>query len=365
MTKARNRMCSKVQAAVKAAMAATSSAVASGSVVLAVGLLSACVPQEQRGPLPKLLPTASPNASPSAAPTPTSKTLSTPPAPTLGLAPSTAADLAPNVTPDRATRAPVVRYPLEGVCEVKARALVQIKSQANGEVTAVKVRVGDTVRKGEVLVEISPRALKEQMERNQLARDRVLKRMELLTAQIASQRREAKIQESLYSEAGMAKLLLVIKERETEFDSAKLELRELELRQREIEREMRYTQVQSPLAGLIVKRTVEPGQIVNAAGGGISGGDALLELADMSELQLDCAVHAEDADRIAARVPLQVQISRLTGETAAIEVVRATPIIDTRSSTPQLQFQAKFAGAVPANVLLGSRYTLTQIASPK
>ncbi len=261
-------------------------------------------------------------------------------------------------------RLATARYALEGICEVKPRALVPIKSQANGEVTAVRVDVGDAVRKGQILIEISPRALTEQMQRNQLARDRVNKRMELIKLQIASQKREAIVLEQLYSEAGNTKTALSIRERETELESAKIELLELELSQRGLQRELRFTQVQSPSEGIIVKRTVEPGQIVNAAGGSFGGGDGLLELADKSELQLDCAVHAEDADLINQRVPLIVVLSRTSGVTAPISVNRIAPMIDSKGQVPQLRFTARFASTVPTEVLLGARYTLNRPKGP-
>jgi RND family efflux transporter MFP subunit len=259
-----------------------------------------------------------------------------------------------------ATPRSAARYALEGICEVKPRTLVQIKSQANGEVTAVNVEAGDTVRKGQVLIEVSPRALNEQMQRNRLSRERVLKRQELLKLQIATQQREAQVLEQLYSEAGNTQKKLAIRERETELESSHIELRELEIQQKSIERELRYTRIESPGAGIIVKRTVEPGQIVNAAGGSISGGDALLELADKSELQLDCAVHAEDADLINSRVPLVVLLSRAQGTRAPVVVQRIAPMIDSRGQVPQLRFTAKFAAAVPVEVLLGARYPLQQ-----
>ncbi len=262
-------------------------------------------------------------------------------------------------------RGRAARYDLEGICEVKPRALVQIKSQANGEVTAVRVDVGDAVRKGQLLIEISPRALNEQMQRNQLSRERVSMRMALLDLQIATQKHEAAVLEPLYSEAGNTAKALSIRERETELASAKIELQELELSQRGLERELRYTQIQSPSAGIVVKRTVEPGQVVNAAGGSFGGGDGLLELADPSELQLDCAVHAEDADLINQRVPMVIVLSRTSGLTAPITVTRVSPMIDSKGQVPQVRFTARFASGAPTGVSLGARYPLNRSKDPK
>ena len=276
-----------------------------------------------------------------------------PPADTSALAPGVTASNLP-------LSARLSRFALEGTCEVRPKAMVPIKSQASGEVTAVRVEVGDTVTKGQVLIEISPRALNEQLQRNQLARERMGKRMALLQLQITTQKREAAVLEPLYSEAGNTKTMLAIRERETELESAKLELQELELNQRSLERELRYTQIQSPRNGVIVKRTVEPGQVVNAAGSSFGGGDGLLELADKSELELDCAVHAEDADLIAQRVPLVVVLSSNTGATVPVVVARVAPMVESKSQVPQLRFTAKFAGAIPAEVMLGARYALKQ-----
>ncbi len=271
-------------------------------------------------------------------------------------------ELANTVPPIAGPNTP--RYDLEGVCEVKPKTLVPIKSQASGEVIAVRVDVGDAVRKGQVLIEISPRALTEQMQRNQLSRQRVQTRLALLNLQIATQKREASVLQQLYSDAGNIKNALAIQERETDLESTKLELRELELSQRSLERELRYTQIQSPGAGIVVKRTVEPGQVVNAAGGSYGGGDGLLELADQSELVLDCSVHAEDADLIAARVPLEALISRPKRIASGVVVTRVSPMIDARGQVPQLRFSAKFSASAPAEVLLGARYPLRRKGEP-
>ncbi len=298
-------------------------------------LLVACAPEPYKPPASALSMSANPPA-----------------APTLAVPQPTPVAPAPRATP--------ARYELEGLCEAMPRTLVSIKSQASGEVTLVRVDVGDSVRKGQVLIEISPRALTEQMQRNALARERVNKRMSLIRVQIAQQKREARVLEPLYSEAGNAKTTLAIGERELELESAQIELRELELSQRGLERELRYTQIQSPGEGVIVKRTVEPGQVVNAAGGSYGGGDSLLELADQRELQLDCAVHADDADLIKQRVPLMVVLSKAAGRAAPVAVNRIAPMIDSKGQVPQLRFTARFAGPLPDGVLLGARYTLQQ-----
>ncbi len=256
------------------------------------------------------------------------------------------------------SRPTAARYALEGICEVKPAALVSIKSHANGEVVALNVDVGDRVRKGQLLLEISPRTLQEQTQRVVLAQERVMGRRELLQLQIASQKREVSLQEALYSEAGMARLRLGVRERETELESLKIELRELALRQRELERELRYTKLNSPKDGVIVKRSVELGQIVNAAGGGSVGGDALLELADTKELVLNCAVHAEDIDLIEQRLPLELEISRANRLKAPVEVRRIDPMIDATNAVQQLRFTAAFLGAAPDQARLGARYPI-------
>jgi multidrug efflux pump subunit AcrA (membrane-fusion protein) len=65
---------------------------------------------------------------------------------TIGVASSGASTPAP-LGASGPVSAAAARYPLEGICEVKPKTLVPIKSQANGEVTAVHVDVGDSVRK--------------------------------------------------------------------------------------------------------------------------------------------------------------------------------------------------------------------------
>jgi HlyD family secretion protein len=82
--------------------------------------------------------------------------------------------------------------------------------------------------------------------------------------------------------------------------------------------------IKAPIAGTILEKTIEPGQIIASATSNVSGGTTLLKMADLSEMQVRAKVDETDIGKIQpgmeARVSLEAYPNRsFTGEVVKIE----------------------------------------------
>jgi membrane fusion protein, multidrug efflux system len=155
----------------------------------------------------------------------------------------------------RAQRGEIGVY-FNGLGAVTPLNTVTIKSRVDGELMAVHFHEGDTVRKGDTLIEIDPRPFKVQLDQaeGQMAKDQAnlenarvdLARYEKLLTQNAIQEQQVATQKSTVKQAEAT-----VQSDQSQIDSAKLNLT--------------YSRITSPITGQIGLRLVDPGNIVHAA----------------------------------------------------------------------------------------------------
>ncbi len=143
----------------------------------------------------------------------------------------------------------------DGLGAVTPLSTVTVRSRVDGELMAVHFREGETVRKGDLLVEIDPRPFEVQLAQaeGQLLRDQALldnakidlERYQTLITQNATSEQQLVTQKALIAQYEGA-----IKTDEGAIASAKLSLT--------------YSRVTAPIAGRIGLRLVDPGNIVHA-----------------------------------------------------------------------------------------------------
>lgn len=144
---------------------------------------------------------------------------------------------------------------LEGLGNVAAFYTVTVKPQVDGPITAVRFKEGQSVKKGEVLVQIDPRPFAIQLHSAQaaLARDAA----NLKNAQLNEQRYQTLRAQNLIpdqqltdQQASVAQLDAQVRADQAQVDAAKLNLD--------------YAQIKSPIDGVVGVRLVDPGNVVHA-----------------------------------------------------------------------------------------------------
>ena len=166
---------------------------------------------------------------------------------------------------------------------------VEVKSKASGEILRLHIDIGDEVSPGALLAEIDPRDVRnasDQAEADlQVARARLeisqaqLGRSELLLASgvISLQEHESKNLDFANSQATLVKA-------ETNYELSQLRLSDVTIR--------------APMAGTILQKDVEEGQVIQSASQNVSGGTTLLIMADLRMMQVRTLVDETDMGEI-------------------------------------------------------------------
>lgn len=194
--------------------------------------------------------------------------------------------------------------------------VVEVKSKASGEVLRMHVETGDAVERGALLAEIDPRDV-----RNALAQaeaDLAVASATLTTARAqrgrAEELREAQVvTEQEYEAAALD---------EAQAQAALVKARtNLELAR---ERSGDVT-IQAPIAGTIIEKSVEAGQIIASASANVSGGTTLLRMADLSTMQVRALVDEVDIGRLGAGQPARVTVEAHPGRVFEGRVLKIEP----------------------------------------
>ena len=166
---------------------------------------------------------------------------------------------------------------------------VEVKSKASGEILRLHVDIGDKVAPGALLAEIDPRDVRNASDQAdadlQVARARLeisqaqLRRSEeLLTSGVISlQEHESKNLEFANSQATLVKA-------ETNYELSQLRLSDVTIR--------------APMAGTILQKDVEEGQVIQSASQNVSGGTTLLIMANLETMQVRTLVDETDMGEI-------------------------------------------------------------------
>ncbi|MCX7935270.1 MAG: efflux RND transporter periplasmic adaptor subunit [Planctomycetota bacterium] len=209
--------------------------------------------------------------------------------------------------------APIV---YRSVGRIRSRDEIDIAARVLARVLEVKVRSGDAVKKGDLLVMLDDRDLGAGI---QQAREAVASAQAALD--LAD--KERKRAEDLAAQGVITKQKLdqaVAGQRQAQ---ANLAAAEQALRQ--LETNLAYTRIESPIEGIVAERLVDPGDLA-------SPGRILLRLFDPKRLMIEAAIRESlaAAVRLGAKVPIEVPAVNGNFEAGVREIV---PAIDPASRT--------------------------------
>jgi HlyD family secretion protein len=204
----------------------------------------------------------------------------------------------------------------EAAGQIEPIRLVEVKSKASGEILRLGVESGDAVRRGDLLGQIDPRDV-----RNALAQAQA--DLDVAEARLAT----AEAQRRRSSELRAANVIT-----EQEFESAKLEEANaraqfvkakvnLELAQER----MGDVTIRAPIDGVIIRKDVEEGQIIQSASQNISGGTTVFLMADLTEMQVRALVSETDLGKIQAGLPARVSVEAYPGRAFHGTVIKIEP----------------------------------------
>ena len=222
---------------------------------------------------------------------------------------------------------------------------VEVKSRGSGEVIEVMVEEGQTVQAGDLLFRLDPtdaeRAVREA--RTTLRRvqaELVQSRASLSAAEVERENADANRDTS----ARGADLGLVAAEtsrtavatargagatvemRRGQLAASQAQLEAARLAVDEAQRRLTETRIYAPMSGTALAVAIERGSIVSSALTNVSGGTALVTIADLSDLRVVGAIDEAQIGRVKVGQPVTIRVDAYPDRTFAGQVARVSPL---------------------------------------
>ena len=174
---------------------------------------------------------------------------------------------------------------------LQAVKIVEIKSKASGEILEMPVEMGDYLQAGDLIAQIDTRILDQELKQVEADYESAEIRRQISRRQFG--RAESLRAQDLISENDLETSKQNFANVEAQFIRAEASL--------ELARErLEDTTVTAPISGTVIAKTVEQGQIIASSTNNVSGGTVLIQMADLSELEIRTLVDEIDIGRVKA-----------------------------------------------------------------
>jgi HlyD family secretion protein len=228
---------------------------------------------------------------------------------------------------------------------------VEVKSRASGQVVEVLVKEGDTVESGQLLVHLDPTDATRQLAEAKLARRRVQADLEAARATLAVAELEAKNDAITSTVAKQSSDLGLgsndaaraaehaahvadanVKLRRAQLSAAQGQLESADLSVQDAELRLKETSIYAPISGTVLDVAVEKGTLVSSALTNVSGGSAVMTLADLSDLRIVASVDEAQISRVQPGQRAEISVDTYGDRVFRGVVERVSPLgVDTSS----------------------------------
>lgn len=222
---------------------------------------------------------------------------------------------------------------------------VDVKSRASGEVAEILVKEGDRVEAGQLLLRLDKTDAERELAQAKVARDRA--KADLVSSQASVkvaelEKKNNKASQDLADKSASmglgtadaartaahstnvagANLTL----RQAQASASQLALKTAELAVQDAETQLKHTDIYAPVAGTILTLAVEKGTIVSSALTNVSGGSAVLTLADLSDLRIIGAIDEAQISRVAPGQKVDIRVDAYPARVFTGVVDRVSPL---------------------------------------
>jgi len=203
---------------------------------------------------------------------------------------------------------------------LRPKQIAVLRAQIGGRVIDVRAEEGQSVRTGELLLNLDPAALTESflsakatLRSTEAARDnakRNQERSEKLVAAGAISDRDAENSRSAFLQA------------DATVDDARARLRT-------VEEQISYARVRAPFSGVVTEQPVNPGDVITA-------GTSLMTIVNASQLELEATVPVDALPTLRRGASVRFSASALPGQQFTGTIARINPALDPQTRQVQL-----------------------------
>lgn len=199
---------------------------------------------------------------------------------------------------------------------VEPLATVEVKSKASGEVLDVLVETGDLIEEGALMVSIDPRIVRNRLAQSDANLKAAISRREI--AQTQKDRVESLVANGTLTQADLEQATLDLANAEAQVVSARVEVENAKIA-------VDDTDIRAPVRGTIIFKPVEIGQVISSPTQDFAGGTLLMQMADLSAVQIRSLVDETDIGKIRPGMPANVSVAAYPNQPFPGEVVKIEP----------------------------------------
>jgi HlyD family secretion protein len=199
---------------------------------------------------------------------------------------------------------------------VEPIATVEVKSKASGEVLGVMVETGDTVEEGSLMVTIDPRIVRNRLAQSEAELRAAKSRREI--AQTQKKRVESLVANGTLTQADLEQATLDLANAEAQVVTAEVAVENARIA-------VDDTDIRAPISGSILFKPVEVGQVISSPTQDFAGGTLLMQMADLSAVQIRSLVDETDIGKIRPGMAAKVSVAAYPNQPFPGEVVKIEP----------------------------------------
>ena len=200
--------------------------------------------------------------------------------------------------------------------KVQPREKVEVKSKVAGQVDKVFVEEGERVKKGQPLLRLDPTDYRRDVARTEA--DVAQAKNAIEYAQLMLDRKKRGLAERGVAEIDVDVAKNDLKVKQVSMQTAQVALSSAEDR-------LHYTQIISPMDGIVIQRGIQPGEVVTPGVQSTFEGKPLLTIADLSTLVVKAEFNQIDVARISIGQDVTLTLDALPGRTFAGKITKIAP----------------------------------------
>jgi macrolide-specific efflux system membrane fusion protein len=212
--------------------------------------------------------------------------------------------------------------------KVEAAKTVDVGAQASGQIQRLLVKLGDRVKKGDLLAEIDPSVSQNDFDEAQMSIEglqaqKTIKQLMLDDAEQELTRQKTMMEGDATPRKELESAANAVKMRQAEIRQLAAQLRQAEIKLATAKTNLGFTRILAPIDGVVASIAVKEGQTVNA----IQSAPTILTLADMDTMKIQAQVAEADVVRLKAGTPLYFSVlgAPETKIKAIVAAVEPTP----------------------------------------
>ncbi len=201
--------------------------------------------------------------------------------------------------------------------------IVEIKSKASGEILHMPVEMGDVVAAGDLIAQIDTEILDQELKQVQADYESAVVRLDIARSQY--ERAQSLFAQDLISEDAL-------ENNQQSYTSAEAQMLRAEASLDLAKERLADATVRAPSAGTIINKTVEEGQIIASSTNNVSGGTTLVQMADLSQMEVRTLVDEVDIGQVRAGLAVDSKVEAFADERFEGEVVKIEPLAEIQQS---------------------------------